>query len=249
MKLRNTVLIVAAVAMAATIQTAQAQVTLGYLAAHSGSAAGTLTIADKTYSDFTVAAPNDPNGTLLTMADALTMSTFIGGGVNGGVPGAEYLEYNGFVGLINGTGSAQYGDLTVGYTVTVNTPGYTINMIDQNYTPNASQATLGDNVIIGETVANGGNVVANSSLTLIPQDFSDPVAESGDNLYINPGVPSLVVTKDISFYANPGQIIGLSVLEQSVHQVPEPTTMLAGALLLLPFGASTLRILRRNRMS
>ena len=30
--------------------------------------------------------------------------------------------------------------------------------------------------------------------------------------------------------------------------VPEPTTMIAGALLLLPFGASTLRILRRNRM-
>jgi len=29
--------------------------------------------------------------------------------------------------------------------------------------------------------------------------------------------------------------------------VPEPTTMLAGALLLLPFGASTLRILRKNR--
>jgi hypothetical protein len=29
--------------------------------------------------------------------------------------------------------------------------------------------------------------------------------------------------------------------------VPEPTTVLAGALLLLPFGASTLRILRRNR--
>ena len=31
--------------------------------------------------------------------------------------------------------------------------------------------------------------------------------------------------------------------------VPEPTTMIAGALLLLPLGASTLRILRRNRMS
>jgi hypothetical protein len=29
--------------------------------------------------------------------------------------------------------------------------------------------------------------------------------------------------------------------------VPEPTTMIAGALLLLPFGASTLRVLRRNR--
>jgi hypothetical protein len=30
--------------------------------------------------------------------------------------------------------------------------------------------------------------------------------------------------------------------------VPEPTTMIAGALLLLPLGASTLRILRRNRI-
>jgi F0F1-type ATP synthase assembly protein I len=29
--------------------------------------------------------------------------------------------------------------------------------------------------------------------------------------------------------------------------VPEPTTMIAGALLLLPFGASTLRILRKTR--
>lgn len=33
----------------------------------------------------------------------------------------------------------------------------------------------------------------------------------------------------------------------SVVTVPEPTTMIAGALLLLPFGADTLRILRRNR--
>jgi hypothetical protein len=32
-----------------------------------------------------------------------------------------------------------------------------------------------------------------------------------------------------------------------VTPVPEPTTMIAGALLLLPFGASTLRFLRKNR--
>jgi hypothetical protein len=31
--------------------------------------------------------------------------------------------------------------------------------------------------------------------------------------------------------------------------VPEPTTMIAGGLLLLPFGASTLRILRKNRIA
>ena len=34
-----------------------------------------------------------------------------------------------------------------------------------------------------------------------------------------------------------------------IHSVPEPTTMFAGALLLLPFGASTLRILRRRQMA
>jgi hypothetical protein len=33
----------------------------------------------------------------------------------------------------------------------------------------------------------------------------------------------------------------------SVGVVPEPTTIIAGAMLLLPFGASTLRILRKNR--
>jgi hypothetical protein len=32
-----------------------------------------------------------------------------------------------------------------------------------------------------------------------------------------------------------------------ISDVPEPTTMIAGALLLLPFGASTIRILRKNR--
>jgi len=33
----------------------------------------------------------------------------------------------------------------------------------------------------------------------------------------------------------------------TISSVPEPTTMIAGALLLLPFGASTLRILRRRQ--
>jgi hypothetical protein len=40
---------------------------------------------------------------------------------------------------------------------------------------------------------------------------------------------------------------GTQAGQDSYTPVPEPTTMIAGALLLLPFGASTLRILRRNR--
>jgi hypothetical protein len=39
----------------------------------------------------------------------------------------------------------------------------------------------------------------------------------------------------------------LVVEVSGVTPVPEPTTMIAGVLLLLPFGASTLRILRKNR--
>lgn len=56
--------------------------------------------------------------------------------------------------------------------------------------------------------------------------------------------------------ANPGNNLGVVALnlyqdsqlrQDQLALVPEPTTMIAGALLLLPFGASTLRILRRNR--
>lgn len=41
---------------------------------------------------------------------------------------------------------------------------------------------------------------------------------------------------------NTEQLIGVNVTV-----VPEPATMIAGALLLVPFGASTIRILRKNR--
>jgi hypothetical protein len=42
---------------------------------------------------------------------------------------------------------------------------------------------------------------------------------------------------------------GWQLIPESTYNtvVPEPTTMLAGALLLLPFGASTVRILRKSR--
>jgi len=49
---------------------------------------------------------------------------------------------------------------------------------------------------------------------------------------------------------NPGGPSGQSFIilspGETLNVVPEPTTMIAGALLLLPFGASTLRILRKK---
>jgi hypothetical protein len=46
---------------------------------------------------------------------------------------------------------------------------------------------------------------------------------------------------DVNINSTPGNV------QFDLESVPEPTTMIAGALLLLPFGASTIRILRRNR--
>ena len=51
-----------------------------------------------------------------------------------------------------------------------------------------------------------------------------------------------------------GQVVGQEYLvwtgtEFDYTVVPEPATVVAGALLLLPFGASALRIIRRNRLA
>lgn len=55
-------------------------------------------------------------------------------------------------------------------------------------------------------------------------------------------LPSLTAEADLVAIVSPDG-------QSYVVAVPEPTTVLAGALLLLPFGASTLRILRRNRVA
>jgi hypothetical protein len=44
-----------------------------------------------------------------------------------------------------------------------------------------------------------------------------------------------------------GLLGGVADNTQGFVVVPEPTTLVAGALLLLPFGASTLRIVRKKR--
>jgi len=49
------------------------------------------------------------------------------------------------------------------------------------------------------------------------------------------------------FALMPGVTGTFDLKELDTLPVPEPTTMIAGALLLLPFGASTIRILRKNR--
>jgi len=235
MKIRNTAAIVAAIAMVATVQTSQATLatsdTLADLIAHNGS----IGIGDKVFSGFSALGTFD-----ISVAPTLTVTASIGAG------GVYYLEFGGAILVNNLLGTTpDLGDLLLGYTVTATGK---IWMIDQAYTPNGLPGS--GQILIGETVQNpGGVTVGQSELSLNPTDLSDPLPEAGDNLIFNPE-HQLKVVKDILIVAKAGEVVGLSHVYQSFHQVavPEPTTVIAGALLLLPFGVSTLRIMRKNRL-
>lgn len=204
---------------------------------------GTLSIGDKTFSGFSWTSTGSDSSIISLLnqqAAQLSVSVFIG------QDGVYYLGYSGavFVNNLLGANSA-FGDLKLQYTVTAN-PGSIVG-IDQSYTPNAEPGS--GSIVIGETVNIAGGVNVGFS-TLSLTDLSDPAPESGDVLTFSPQ-HQLFVTKDILMIANAGYVVGLSYVQQSYHQtaVPEPSTIVAGALLLLPFGVSTLRILRRGKES
>jgi hypothetical protein len=241
MKQRKVITIAAVIGMMAIIQTAQAAFssgTLGDLVSNNGS----LTVGDKTFSNFGYIGSLGAGAALAQQAAGLTVTAVQVS------PTLYHLDFAGGL-MVNNLGdmfNTLLGDILLSYTVTVNNPLQPIFMIDQAYTPNGLPVQ-GNQIIIGETVWNGA-VSANSTLTLNPLDFVDPTPEAGDNLMLIPPQLLLNVKKDIVISAAPGQLVGLSYVQQSFHEVvPEPTTMIAGALLLLPFGASTLRMLRKKR--
>jgi len=88
------------------------------------------------------------------------------------------------------------------------------------------------------TVSVNGNVVTtlnpSSGQAFTPLSFIIPLSSGNNNLaFTATGVHG---NDETAFVGN-----------VSITAVPEPTTVISGVLMLLPFGASTLRILRRNR--
>jgi len=240
MKLRITVIVVAAVAMAAMTQTAQAGFDFGTtatLAQLENTSGGYLTIGDKVFSGFTSSEFNLISGDGVP-ADIQVTATHVGN--------SYFLKWNGDIaGVIGG---APAGDLTLGYTVTA-TDGL-IYAIDQSYT-GTSGANPGTILAVNETAALPGTTTVVASSDLNATILSTSYTAAG--AILTPAQPVLDVTKDIHLYAGNdlNNFLDISVVEQSFEQiaVPEPTTVLAGALLLLPLGVSTLRILRRNRIA
>ncbi|HTY88004.1 MAG TPA: hypothetical protein VMB80_11105 [Candidatus Acidoferrum sp.] len=235
MKLRNKIMLGAALAMVA-MQTTRAAIYLSDLTGADGRSNGSeITVGDKTFSGFSYQASG------LTGFDAsqITVSAYIG------ADGVYYLSWGGSIALVSG--GPAIADLLLGYTVTAN-PGQIVG-IDQSYV--GSGTPLGGTFLAVDETVNAGAVTVGYS-HLERGDLSDPPGETiqGDMLVIDPPQSTLTVTKDISLAINSfsGGLVSISEVTQSFHQVPEASTMIAGALLLLPLGASTLRILRRNRM-
>jgi len=223
-----------ALATAAALQTAQAGLTPVYASLSTLANGGSLSIGDKTFSGFGY-TPN-----LLTSFDAslITVTASVG------TDGTYYLTWGGNISLNTiGTTANATADLLLTYTVAASAG--TISMIDQSYTGSSQNGALA----IDETVKNAaGAGVASSHLDLNSLNGNSV----GPNLNVNGSYSTLYVTKDIGLATGAGGgFVTISQVSQSFHQtaVPEPSTVVAGALLLLPFGVSTLRILRKNKVS
>jgi hypothetical protein len=111
-------------------------------------------------------------------------------------------------------------------------------------TPLVGDILAPDNIVVGSLLTSSAGPL-NVQWSLSPIDFGQ---ESEVLAFTSPYAPTWgngSATDDGNgpwSSQNPGsQLVPVPML------VPEPTTMLAGALLLLPFGAGTLRILRKDR--
>jgi hypothetical protein len=235
MKIRNTAAVVAAIATVVTIQSAQAAFTDNLADLIAG---GSLSIGDKTFSGFTA------------HMDGLTSYNPINISVTASQVGDNYyLTWGGNISLASAAGTTVSGDLLLGYTVTASAG--VIVAIDQTYT-GFGQNTVG--VTPGGTfISVAENVYAPNSITSLAHSFLTEAVTGTDFTAVGAilpvGQPSVNVTKDIGFAATDGGFVTISQVIQSFDQVavPEPATVVAGALLLLPLGASTLRILRNRK--
>ena len=188
---------------------------------HLADTAGSLTIGDKTFSNF------DFLTTGLTSFDASQIQ------VTASLSnGTYFLTWAGNISLVSGAGPVS-ADLLLNYRVTASTG--LITAIDQSYTGSA-QPVGGAFLAIDETVRDiNGALVANSHLD--GNDLSDPSAELGDNLNLNLGQPIIDVTKDIAFGIVDSGFVTISEIRQSFTQIPEAgtTSMLVIGLGILGF--------------
>lgn len=168
--------------------------------------------------------------------------------------------------IANGYAGLNWNNFYVLNTVDYGVPsGYLAGMVSAN---NVAFNAYGNEAIISDSVftLNSAYLTAawNDNLQVEVKGYNG-VNLLYDNTYtLSSTAPTLinfnyVGVDDVTFdssggtqnpnYAGSGPHFAMDNMTINATAVPEASTMLAGALLLLPLGASTLRILRRKRMA
>ena len=163
--------------------------------------------------------------------------------VNAGFPIPPWLDY----GAVNGASRWISADSAGG-------GGYDALY---SYTTTFTLGSAAGLVLSGKWSADNDSVVLLNGHQIGSQLFSDVDGNSfshynsfSTSAFLLSGVNTLIFAVHNGYVpAQEGDAgpFGLRTQDLTISAVPEPTTIIAGALLLLPFGLSTLRILRRNR--
>lgn len=201
---------------------------------------GSITIGDKTFSDFGFASGQ------FQASDATVEATVDVGGI-------YHLTFSGPFLSVGMTPS----DLSLRYSVATTTGLPLIYAIDQAF--ELTSSGTGGMVLIGETVRRDsfvGAMVAQSSLAHVAgspdmDDFEDPVAEplTGDQLNISPALNKVYVTKDVFMMGLRGGTVGPTKLIQSFHQLPTNVPEAGSTMALMVLALGGLTLVARSRTS
>ncbi|MCE9616667.1 MAG: VPDSG-CTERM sorting domain-containing protein [Lentisphaerae bacterium] len=223
------------VALLATNGTA-ATYTMEQLMANGGDTP--ITIGDTVFSDWGFTGPLDASSVDVTasMFDA----------------GSYQLRFEGsFIDHFSAE-SPGATDYRIYYSVATTSGGPLLTDIGQSF--NLTALGAGGVIGIGETVFasadHTGTAVAQSSIGYVYglTDSSDPLAEidQGDQLYIDPSLSKVWVTKDVNVYAAPDSKVGATILYQNIAQKTSSVPDGASTLSLFGLGVMALGGLRRK---
>jgi hypothetical protein len=118
--------------------------------------------------------------------------------------------------------------------------------------PTANPADVIHIISMGGPTLNGSSAIHayNADYSLAVGTWGMTLSDLGAITYGGYAIGDMTVNwagVEIGNWDNGNLIIPASANIDSITVVPEPTTMVAGALLLLPFGASTIRRMRKTR--